>query len=353
MYSGTRLLIAMIAIVPSIAALGAPVSLRTGASSAVDGYLEIVPDEYGSWAQPFATGGFGPNADQYNPIAGFQLRAVAFSSGFFLFTPNGQRELLSDNVDWQGVADGMGGPPFSDDMSLTRTVTSPNVASDTNGDGIDDTATSAFSVSGTGTDLAFTLQQRVAIFSGAVSFMQQTYGITNNGAEPIDLTLVRAFDGDLIFTSTSVANDQVGTTANGAGLGQYVFIQEPLNPALAITLSGGADGRFYYGGKDNFTPPNGGPPYDFGTDTEVWDAMGVPLSWQNNIATVGYNTNGVSGTVAGALDAFIGLDFAFSLDPGASVSFDVFHTYGQATPVPEPSSVMLLLGCLTLLRRRR
>ncbi|HEY3244948.1 MAG TPA: PEP-CTERM sorting domain-containing protein [Phycisphaerae bacterium] len=344
-----QLLTGLLALVLPTVMRAAPAQLRTGASTAVDGYLEILPDEYGSWAQPFATGGFGPNADRYKPV-GLSLQPVGFSSGLFLFAPNGQRELLSDNTDWQTMVPAP--PGFSADTSLDRMILSPNVASDSNGDGINDTANSAFRVSGGATDLNFALQQRVASASGAVSFMQQTYTVTNNGAASLALNLVRAFDGDLLWSGTA-ANDQVGTTANGAGLGQFVVIRETSNNSTAITLSGGTQGHFYYGGKQNFTPPNGPPAYGFGTDVQVWDAFGIPGSWQNNIATIGYNTDGFSGAVTGTQDAFIGLDFLFNLAAGASVTFDVFHTYGQATPVPEPATLgLLVLAGMAVLRRR-
>ena len=32
----------------------------------------------------------------------------------------------------------------------------------------------------------------------------------------------------------------------------------------------------YYGGKHGVEPPLGPPPYDYGTDNEVWDENGIP-----------------------------------------------------------------------------
>jgi hypothetical protein len=144
-------------------AAAAPTPIRTGANTAVNGYLEIRPDEYGAWAADFTTGTIGPNGDQFRPN-GSTLQVVAFSSGFFLFAPNNQRELLTDNAQWQATTNGAGGPAFSADASLSRAVTSPNVASDSSGDGINDTLNSAFRVfaPGGGTDLAFGLRQRVS-----------------------------------------------------------------------------------------------------------------------------------------------------------------------------------------------
>lgn len=346
---------AVILLLPSVA-FAPPLSIRTGASTATSGYLEIIPDEYGSWAQPFATGGFGPNADRFLP-AGSTLQPVAFSSGFFLFAPGGQRELLSDNADWQNSNLGPGSP-FAGDASLSRMVTAPNVAGDFSGDGINDTLNSAFRVFGGGTDLSFALLQRVQTFAAGVSFMRQVYTLTNTGAAQTNVTLLRSFDGDLVWDA-NFETDSVGTTANGAGLGQFVFEQEPNQAGQSVTLSGGLDGRFYYGGKHGVLPGGGAPAYDFGTDTEQWQANGIPTSWQNHIAGVGYApANGQSGPApAGSTvqrDGFIGLDFAFPLAAGGSVTFEVLHTYGQTTPVPEPAGLLLLaVGVLALARRTR
>ncbi len=333
-----------------------PAQLRTGSNTATNGYLEILPDEYGAWAADFTTGGFGPNSDRFRP-SGATLQVAGFSSGFFFFGPSGQRELLTDNTQWQATTNGAGGPAFSADTSLSRSVITANVASDTNGDGINDNATSAFRVFSPagGTDLAFQLQQRVTSVSPAVSLMQQNYNVTNNGASAITLKMVRIFDGDLLWDA-NFETDSVGTSANGAGQGPFVFIQEPSLPTHSVTMSMlGASS--YFGGKHGVLPGLGAPPYDFGTDTEVWDANGTPLSWANHIAGVGYNLNGQSGPApVGSTvprDGFIGMEISISLNPLASTGFSLLHTYGQTTPVPEPAFGLIGLSALTVLRRRR
>lgn len=347
------------AVMFSAAATAAPIRIRTGANNTVTGYLDTAPDEYGAWAEPFNYAE-GPNDDHFKP-AGHVLRHVTFTSGFFLFTENSERELLTDNTAWQAVTDGMGGAPFSADTSLSRSVTSANVASDSSGDGVNDTLSSAFRVFNASqtVDLAFTLVQNVRSVSAGVAALQQTYTVRNNATTAINFTMARSFDADLLFTSGSTTtdpqNDQVGTGAHAAGLGQFVYIRERNDNSTAVTLSGGTRGRYYYGGVHSVTPPNGPPPFEYGTDTEVWDGFGVPTSWQNYVATVGYNTDGASGTVAGSLDAFIGLDFAFSLIPALSTTFDVFYTYGQNTPAPArcPADLdhngSVALGDLTIL----
>lgn len=310
-----------------------PIRIATGPSSSVDGYLDIAADEYGSWAVPFA-GGEGPNDDHFNPLGAHDVAQAAFTSGFFLFVPDlSRRELLSDNADWQGV--------FAADVSLAREVTATNVASDSNGDLVDDTLTSSFRVFRVPlTDLAFDLTQEVSSVGVGVAVMRQDYTITNDGVDAITFVLVRTFDGDFIWDG-DFANDEVGTTMHSAGVGTFVFEQEAADPSVtAVTLSIPAGG-VYYGGKMGILPPDppGGEPYAFGTDVQVWEAFGVPENWQNHIAGVGYDTDGVSGAFPPGStppeDGFIGADIEVTLASGACTTITVFHTYGQNTPVDD------------------
>lgn len=334
-----------------------PVQLRTGASSAADGYLEARPDEYGALAANFTSGAIGTNGDTFNPAGAATAQVVSFTNGFFLFGPQGQRELLSDFPDWQATTNGAGGPAFSADASLSRSILTPNAAIDTNGDGVNDLANSEFRVFGGATDLRFQLQQRVVNVSSGVSYLQQDYTVTNQStAGAIAFTMVRAADLDLVFDN-NFETESVGTTANGAGLGPYVFEQEPNQPGQSMTLSIPTGGS-YYGGKHGLIPGLGAPAYDFGTDTEVWDANGVPTSWVNNIAGIGYSTNGISGASppgsTAPRDAFMGVDLSLSLASGQSTSFQVFHVYGQTSPIPEPAAATFVaIGIAVLAMYRR
>jgi MYXO-CTERM domain-containing protein len=348
--SGRRLICAAGAVlVLSSAANAVFMPLATGPDPLVDGYLMISPDDYGSWAHTT----FGGGGDLFNPAGALGPLDATFTSGFFLFTGGG-RELLSDNqVSWQ---DGLG---FSGDGSLNRSIIAGLTTSDTNGDGIDDMATSSFAVTGGPTNLRFELSQRVVSAGGGVSYMQQDYTVTNNGSEPIDMNLVRVFDGDLLWDPDGdFGNDEVGTTMHGAGLGTYVFEQDASDPSItAITLSSLA-GNAYFGAKRGVDPGGAGLPYDYGTDTEVWDNFGMPANWVNHIAGVGYNTNGVSGTnppgSGDPADGYVGLGLDISLGSEDSMTFTVYHTYGQNTPIPTPGALALLaLAGLGARRRRR
>ncbi len=318
--------------------------IATGGNSGADGYLSIVPDDYGSWA----TGLFGGGGDIFNPLGALGPMEATFTSGLFVFLPGaGQRELLSDSFDWQAIL------PF--DGSLERMVTSPLVASDTNGNSVNDTLHSSFRVFGPDTDLAFNLLQHVEVFDSGVSFLQQDYLITNNGADSVALDLVRVYDGDFSWAG-DFADDEVGTNFNGSGLDAFVFEREAGDSATAMTLSS-PQGQDYYGGKHGITPPLGPPMFDYGTDTEVWDAFGIPTSWQNYIAGVGYNTNGTSGAFPSGStppeDAFIGLKMSVALEPGESSMVTMFYTYGSIVPAPEPATLGLLVLGVFCLRRRK
>lgn len=291
--------------------------IATGPSSASDGFLRVGLDEFGSWA----SAGFGGTGDTFNPAGPLTAQEATFTSGFLFFSGI-QRELLSTSADWQA------GLPA--DASLSTSITAPNSASDTNADGVNDTLTSGFRLFGGTTDLAFSLTQRVQTAGPGVSFLSQEYVVTNNGNANISFEMVRALDADLLW-SGDFGDDQVGTTMHSNALGPYVFQEEAADAGItAITLSMVQAGN-YYGGKHGITPGGAGTPYDFGTDTEVYDAFGVPNNWRNNIAGVGYNLDGVSGPFppgsSSPEDGFIGLDVAVNrLMPGQSTTISVLHT---------------------------
>lgn len=331
----------LLALAPAIA-IAQPIA--TGSDNSVDGFLQISPDAYGSWASTT----FGGGGDLFNPAGPAGTMEGIFTSGFFIFSGT-SRELLSDSANWQGT--------YPADASLDRMITSPNMASDSNGDGVADTLQSAFTVTGGAINLGFRLEQRVEAYAPGVSFLRQTYTITNNATAPLSFSMVRNMDADLLW-SGDFADDNVGTSMHGAGLGPYVYQNEVGNPAQAITLSSLAAAN-YYGGKNGIDPDGAGPDpaFGFGTDVQVWNNMGMPASWGDFVAGVGAGVNGDSGAApAGAgnpPDGFIGLNFVFNLGAGESTTFEIFHTFGQSTPVPAAPSALVLLGAGAIASRRR
>jgi hypothetical protein len=301
----------------------APTPIATGASNAVDGYLRVSADEYGSWGN-FAAG--SPLGDSYNPVGALGHQPVGFTDGLYVFVGAAQRELLTTSGDWLGAV--------PDDATLTKSITSDNVASDTNGDAVNDTVTSAFTVTGGSTNLSFGLTQHVENINAPplVAVLTQTYAITNNSAQAISFRLVRSMDADLVWAG-DFTNDSVGTGTNGSPLERFVYQQEAGNAATAVTLSCPA-GDDYVGAKNTVDPDGAGgsPAYGFGTDVQIWDAFGLPNGWRNHVANVGYNVNGNSGTNP-IDDAHVHLDLPVSLAGGASTSVIIRHTYGATAPV--------------------
>ncbi len=311
---------------------GDPVFIATGPDSGLDGYLDVSPDVFGSYAR------FGGQGDHYNPLGAHTLQEAAFVSLLLLFVGDTEREVLSVTQ-------------FPDDRSLDRFITAPNVATDTNGDGVDDTLTSAFmvfSASRGTTDLSFNVTQHVErvipLGGNPVAILTQQYEITNNSDSPIDFELVSVFDGDLTWVG-DFEDDSVGTGTNGSPqLDRFVFEQEAGDPTTAITISS-TGGDAYVGSKLGITPdPNDPkcPAYGFGTDgiVIVWNEFGIPDCWRNHIASVGYEADGESAATPPGCgvpcDALVILEIPVSLAAGDSTTVIVIHTYGANTPGGAP-----------------
>ena len=291
-------------------------AIATGPDQNVDGFLSIPADDYGQWASV----GFSGGGDIYNPVGAAGPLEATFSSALFLFVPSRQqRTVLTENPDYLAIGS---------DGSLLLSLDAPSVASDTNMDGVDDTLVSSFSAAGSAsTALSFDLTQTVETCDGAV--LTQTYVMTNTDSASVDYVLARNYDADLVWNG-DFSNDQVGTDFNMNGGDRYVFQEEAADPATSITVSSDSASS-YYGGKQGIQPSGGPPPYDFGTDTEVFEAFGVPTSWQNHVANVGYDTDGVSGTMPG-MDGFIGLGWSGTLGSGESTTITILTTFGQNFP---------------------
>jgi hypothetical protein len=318
---------------------GGPVAMANGTDENVDGYLYVKADPYGA----FATSGFGGTAnggDLYNPAGdddgGFGPAEATFSNGYYFFlAAANQRQILANNTEWQ---DSIATP---DDGDVERAIIVKNVEFDDNTDGVTDRMTSQFELTGPGLDLTFDLEQSVDNPEAAIATLTQTYTITNNLATPITFDMNRQFDGDFGWLpgGSSATDDGTGTTTNGVASHVWVFMQEAGTPETAVTHSAvvgpGGFGAEYCGAKQ-FVNPNEAdpdcPPYDFGSDTEEWDAYGLPDCWVNHIALVGYNLNGVSGNPAGADDVHTVFVHTVTVPGSGQATMEILHTYGQQTP---------------------
>jgi len=324
--------------------------MATDPSPDVDGYLEVCPDAYGAWTSP----SYGGQGDRFNPVGPLGDEAVAYSSGMYFFRPDElQRELLSSVEDWHVTCD---------DVSLQGEVLGDVQELDTDGDGVTDALISAFRVWGPGVDVTFDLEQsveRIVAGDGDVAAaLTQAYTITNNLPAPIDFDLLRVYDGDLVWAG-SEGDDSVGT--QHAADANSVYIREDGLPETTITLSS-PDGSGYIGAKQGVDPdgPGPGPAMGFGTDTQEWEAYGIPEGWENFIPDVGYEINGESGPHPSGCwppfgcDAHLGLWIPVSVPPGGQVSITIQHRYGGELPCPwdcqpDPDGVVNIPDFLAML----
>ncbi len=311
--------------------LGAPTLIASGDDNSLDGYLDVFADGLGSQAAAF---GGGPAwLDNFNPTGG-DLQSPGFTNTTFYYTDT-ERASLSLHDGSQGT---WGANDVSVDM-LTNTT-----GSDTNDDGVNDTSTADFTITGDNADLFVTMTQSVQTVvpeggGDPVGMWTISYEIANNGAST-DFRLVRWGDYDMAWVG-GATDDSVGTGTNGAGdLDRYVYTLEDGSPNFSITISS-PNGGAYCGSKQGFDPDGAAgedPPFGFGTDTQVWNAFGLPGSYLNQIAGVGQDTDGESGTapvdVDGGVggDGSIGLQVDVSLGEGESTTVTFMHTYGAISP---------------------
>ena len=330
---------------------GGPICMFTnGGDLTVDNALVVCSDPYGSWsADGFGGDGAGDLlwGDDYNPIGAEVNAEASFTNGFFFFDlENAQRELLSNIIDWQGA--------FDPDATLERTILGKgSVFFDTDADTFTDRLESSFIVTGAGTDVTFDLVQQISqvIPAGGtpVSVLTQTYTITNNSGAPKSFLLVRHLDLDLVWNGSTFSDDSVGTGTNdNPGLGTYAYQgEEGADPGTYITVAAETTGGQYYGSKSGIDPdgPGPGPTNGAGTDTQQWDAYGVPIGWENYIAGVGADIDGESGpgpiaippaTGGPGADGSIGISIPVDLagaGPASTMEVVVTTTYGANSPL--------------------
>ena len=332
-------------------ALGSPICIRTGSDSAIDNYLAVCTDPFGSWtADGFGGDGAGDAewGDEYNPVGAEPALEATFTHGFVLYkSESQQRELLSNILAWQAV--------FGIDDTLERTILGTGSdAFDDSGNGEFDRLESSFTITGLNTDLAFDLTQTIsqipAAPAGPVAVLTQTYTVTNLSGAPTTFLLLRQVDFDLLWAGSTFADDSVGTGTNGnPSLGLYAFQGEQgADPGTYITVATElVTGGLYYGSKNTIDPDGPGPgePFGFGTDIQQWDAYGVPEGWENYVAGVGADIDDESGPAPIAIppatggpgaDGSIGVSIPVSLagaGPGATAIVIVTTTYGANTPL--------------------
>lgn len=302
------------------------VSITNAAPGA--GHLTANVDAFGSYGNMNAA-----YLDSFEPT-GSARNSPTFSAGFMLFSG-------TNRVAWSSMPELLATYPTP---TWTTAVTTPVFNSGAN------TAQSAFDVRSAagGPILSVNLTQTVSAAAAGVAVLTQTYGITNTSGVAQELIFTRNWDMDLVWDGNFLGDHVSSNSVPG-----WVSAHEPGSTVQGVTLgrsAGGIANSFYYAGKQGHTPSGGGPAMGFGTDVQIWNAFGLPTSWQNYIPNVGYNTNGDSGFLN--TDAFVGLEWRVSLGIGASTTIAVDSIYGSV--VPEPATMAVLgLGALALVRRRR
>ncbi len=309
------------------------------------GSLVVQPDEYGAYGT-----WLGPQEQDLFQCAGTTSKYATWMGGAYLFvtTPSdGMRTavLLTDQKKWITIEEpGSNTDGVIGDRLLQRTITTTNTQLATN------EVQSAFTVGEPNAgpvQLAFTLDQKVTYdTASATSTFRQTYTITNIGTLDTDLGFHAHWDADLIWTNSAV--DDI------AGVGQglcYVFIRDDSGADRAVSLRDGGSTvprTYYYAGKSGVTPPLGPPVYGSTYySQDVFNMFGMPTSWRNNLAAVGYSLpgeSGVSPSTASGVDsnnAVMGTEYRFPLAIGASTTIVIDRIYGTATltcPTPPAGS---------------
>jgi hypothetical protein len=314
---------------------GGTVSLDNGVPAG-EGHYDVQTDDFGSFGTLV-----GSNFnDFFFPQGVPDTFAPTYMTGVYLSvtTPGAvqSRVMLSDYRAWK---DKVEAPPQPDAIegahtALTRTVTTDVAATSTT------QATSAFAIEDipSGLLLDFDLVQTILPGPQPVSTdFTQVYTITNNGTAAVDVVFSVQWDIDLYYTDNSSTNELVGV---GPGFCS-VYEHDPGSSVLGIALGDGGSTvpmAYYFGGKDGFLPDPAGPPFaslaaNTVAEQYAWLANGIPPTWRNNIANLGYDMVGDSGTLDG--DALIGTEYRFSMAPGSTETIHLLRRYGSiAIPCP-------------------
>ena len=319
---------------PPECATGASVRITNGVVG--DGELEVNPDAYGAitvWNWP-------DNYDWYDPIGTNPRSNCAFAASMFIYNPiTLDRLALGEHGRDLDVTYNQrnGG-----EATLSYEITWPLCAFDTDGNGFDDTAISAFRVfGGNGNyDLAFGLLQRVSQpVEGGISTLEQVYTVTNVGSQPASFLLERHNDLDLLFDG--LWEDCAGTASVQGRRNVYMREADgvPNHDNLVVALSG-TPGFVYCAGRSGFDPDGAGgdPPMSYGTDFQVWENFGLPQSWVNYTAGIGYDQDGIlpqkrpPGSTT-PYDGFMMLQWELTLAPGEARDIEIVTTYGNEVPV--------------------
>jgi len=243
-----------------------------------------------------------------------------FATGTYLFVGTSYRVALNQEPGWGGSSSWAG--------NLMATVTSgPTALNYAYNDGVDDTAISSFTVTSGDGVVNLSIDALTAV--RRPSYVIVRYRITNNASSAIDFKLYRVWDLD-IYWDNSYENDEVcGGVYGGQG---YASQGEFGDNNLRFSLSSLNAINGYTAAKRTYRDPNWDPTcptMGYGTDTQEWNAYGIPACWLNYVAYYGVGP-GCSGNNFG--DGHIGVEVPVSLSAGGSAEVIFIHTYGSGQP---------------------
>jgi hypothetical protein len=300
-----------------------------------DGHTVVRPDDYGFYG--IQNSG---QDDRFYPPGFTNVFGITLITGAIMTvtTPGNvtSRVLLCEDPAWVDLVEQP--PPAPDGIAgahsgLTRTVTSPIVAN-----GLE--ATSAFELAhaGSGLDLDVSLLQRLVPSPATVtSDFHQIYTIVNNGSVTVDIVFHVGWETDLYFNDNSFTDDVVGISSDFCSL----YTHDPGSSQRGVALGDGGSTvplSYYYGGKAGIRPGGVDPAMatlavNQVSKQHVWNAGGVPTTWRNFIAGVGYDTAGEDPTLIA--DATIGREWRFTIAAGATEKVHVLRRYGSIS-IPCP-----------------
>lgn len=188
-------------------------------------------------------------------------------------------------------------------------------------------------------DLSVRLDQTVDPVSGEGSRLSQRYSITNQGAGPLTLALVRHLDGDLQFDGSLA--DGAAAARDGSVLFEFDASDDPRRPSTYVGISGelGADGT---PGRWTVQP--------FSYSGAIVSASGIPVA---DSGTVSGDGDG-DGVVDAPYDITLSQHWDATLAAGSSAEFLTVTRFGAGAPasvlgsgeplresVPSPADVSL------------
>lgn len=348
-YNGDVTLKGTVALALALASISGPARAATRMSLTNglvgDGALVVPIDDFGVYGSLVQSG-----SDDFQPAASINERPT-FLAGLIVHvrTPdsNTTTAVLSDAQQWHLAAEGGGqdGIIGTHDPVVREILAGLSVSGGQ--------ASSRFSVSSSGNfGLQFSLAQRLTVGTPTTtSVLEQAYDITNGGVTTVEVVIHAVWEGDLYYNDPSPVDDVAGAVPGLCG----VYLRDPGSTTRAITLADGplstVPMTYYFAGNSGDTPGSG-PTIETinGSNQPIFESAegGMPTSWRNYVSGVGLGMAGDNETDVNG-DATMGIEYRFSLAPGATETIHIRRQYGSTavtcnTPPPDTCGNQMIDG---------